>query len=273
MKKIDDLIRRYNDWSTGDDEADIFIKVKLKMIRSLFDEIKDSEERIYMEEIISKFAEIMDCQQEIIMNDIMVAAAEAGYGPPQHNWISASGERSPRTSKPILTADDIPWDPECDPADRELPVAIPPYLPPEGGFQTDEQVKKAFTNYLTYHAKRKSGKTFSTHTSYDYSSRVKVLMEIVCQEWQESNGDSRIQLNEQNLQSGCPFLNAYNNLPVLKEYVERKDQELREISMGLRQPMSAEEAKRNPLNNQRNLGNTTAALAKFEEFKNSILAQ
>ena len=95
-------------------------------------------------------------------------------------------------------------------------------------------------------------------------------MEIVCQEWAESNGDSRIQLTEQNLHAGCPFLNAYNNLHVLKEYVERKEQELRDISMGLRQPMSAEEVKRNPLNNQRNLGNTTAALAKFEEFKNKI---
>jgi hypothetical protein len=211
----------------------------------------------------------MDCQQDIIMTEIMAAAAEDGYGPPQHNWISASGERSPRTSRPILTADDIPWDPECDSAERE----IPPYLPPEGGFQTDEQVKKAFTNYLTYHAKRKSGKTFSTHTSYDYSSRVKVLMEIVCQEWQERNGDSRIPLNEQNLHSGAPFLNAYNNLSTLRAYVDRKDRELREISLGLRQPMSPEEAKRNPLNNQRNLGNTTAALAKFEEFKNRIEQQ
>ena len=113
MSKIDDLIRRYNDWSTGDDEADIFIKVKLRMIRSLFDEIKDSEERIFMEEIISKFAEIMDCQHEVIMNEVMAAAAADGYAPPQHNWISATGEQSPRTSRPIssrplLTIDDIP---------------------------------------------------------------------------------------------------------------------------------------------------------------------
>jgi hypothetical protein len=269
MNKIDDLIRRYNDCSTGDDEADIFIKVRLKMIRGLFEEIKGSEERIFMEEIISKFAEIMNCQQEVIGGLMTEIMAEAGYGPMKHNWISAYGERSPRTTQPFLTADQIPLDPECDPAERELPS----YLPPEGGFRTDEQVKKAFTNYLTYHAKRKSGKTFSTHTSYDYSSRVKVLMEIVCQEWQERNGDSRIPLNEQNLHSGAPFLNAYNNLSTLRAYVDRKDRELREISLGLRQPMSPEEAKRNPLNNQRNLGNTTAALAKFEEFKNRIEQQ
>ena len=87
MSKIDELIKRYEHLSTGDDEADIFIKVKLKMIRSLFEEIKGSEDCIYMEEIISKFAEIMDCQHEIIMTDIMVAAAAEGYGPPQHNWV------------------------------------------------------------------------------------------------------------------------------------------------------------------------------------------
>ena len=264
MSKIDELIKRYEHLSTGDDEADIFIKVKLKMIRSLFEEIKSSEDCIYMEEIISKFAEIMDRQHEIIMDEIMAAAAEAGYGPPQHNWVT-----KPNAVSHEITADDIPFDPDCDPAEPKDPV-VPPYMPPEGGFQSDEQVKKAFTNYLTYHAKRKSGKGFSTHTSYDYSSRVKVLMEIVCQEWAESNGDSHIQLTEQNLHAGCPFLNAYNNLYVLKEYVERKEQELRDISLGLRQPMSAEEAKRNPLNNQRNLGNTTAALTKFEEFKNKI---
>ena len=273
MSKIDDLIRRYNDLSTGDDEADVLIKVKLKMIRGLFDEIKGSEERAFMEEIISKFAEIMDCQHQVIGGLMTEIMAEAGYSPTQHNWISAFGEQSTRTSKPVLTEDDIPWDPECDTADRAVQLVVPSYLPPEGGFQTDEQVKKAFTNYLTYHAQRKNGKGFSTHTSYDYSSRVKVLAQIVCQEWLEHNRDSWIQLNEQNLQAGCPFLNAYNNIEALREYVDRKDQELYEISMGLRQPMSAEELMRNPLNNQRNLGTTTAALAKFEEFKRNILEQ
>ena len=62
MSKIEELIKRYENLSTGNDEADVFIKVKLKMIRGLFEDIKGSEECIYMEEIISKFAEIMDCQ-------------------------------------------------------------------------------------------------------------------------------------------------------------------------------------------------------------------
>lgn len=265
MKKIDDLIKQYSQGVTGDDEADVFIKVKLKMINTLFEEIKDSEECIYMEEIISKFAEIMKRQDEVISGLWTIMAAEDGYGPPQHNFVT-----NPNVVTHKLTADDIPMDPECDSAEIDDPIIPPSYLPPEEGFQTDEQVKKAFTNYLTYHAKRKNGKTLSTHTSYDYSSRVKVLMEIVCEEWAFSNGDTWIPLNDQELQAGGPFLNAYNNLPVLKAYVERKEQELRDISQGLRQPMSAEEVKRNPLNNQRNLNNTNAALTKFEEFKGSI---
>ena len=272
MNKIDDLIRRYNDWSTGDDEADIFIKVKLRMIRSLFDEIKDSEERIYMEEIISKFAEIMDCQHEVIGGLMTEIMADAGYGPMKRNWISASGERSPRTTQPILTADDIPWDPE------EVARAndIPSYLPPEGGFQTDEQAKKAFTNYLTYHVVRKTRagkvKPFSVHTIYDYSSRIKVLWEIVYGEWKASDRNGQIQLDAQSVVPGCAFLNAYHNLCVLQKYVEMKEVELREISTGLREPLSAEDIKRNPLNNVRNLNNTMAALAKLEEFKQSITA-
>lgn len=257
MKKIDDLIQLYSNRSTGDEEANIFIKVKLKMIRSLFEEIKGSEDRIYMEEIISKFAEIMDCQQEMID-----AANNCANNSMLHGFVAQ------RHLKP----EDIPWDPDCEPDEEESVKDIPSYLPPEGGFQNDEQVKKAFTNYLTYHVNRKTkagkDKPFSVHTIYDYSSRIKVLMEIAHNEWRAANRDSWMRLSEENLQAGSPFLNAYNNLPVLKQYVENKEQELREISMGLRR--LAPDGMRNPLNNIRNLNNTSAALARFEEFKKAI---
>ena len=267
MKKIDDLIRKYNDRSTGDEEADIFIRAKLKMIRGLFEQIKGSEDRIYMEEIISKFAEIMDCQQEIIQDEIIAAAAADGYGPPLHGWTS-----NPNAIPGKLTLDDIPWDPDCEPEETEVRKEIPSCLPPEGGFRSDEQVKKAFANYLTYHVNRKTkagkDRPFSVHTVYDYSSRIKVLMEIICEQWRAGNGDCGIQLREQDIQAGCPFLNAYNHIPVLRQYVERKEQELRDVSMGLREP--APEGQKNPLNNVRNLNNTSAALARFEEFKRNI---
>jgi hypothetical protein len=280
MTKIEELIKRYENLSTGNDEADVFIKVKLKMIRGLFEDIKGSEEHIYMEEIISKFAEIMDCQQEIIMEGIMADAAAAGYGPPQHNWVDASGNTSRTNSVTSditsrrLTADDIPWDPDCESFEREEPKdsVVPSYMPPEGGFQSDEQVKKAFINYLTYHVERKTkdgkDRPFSVHTIYDYSSRIKCLMEIVCEEWMASNKDGWIQLDEQTLRPGCPFLNAYHNISVLKRYVERKEQELIDISNGLREPMP--EGKRTPLDNGRNLTNTKAALVRFEDFRNAV---
>ena len=265
MSKIDELINKYENLSTGDDKEDVFIKVKLKMIRGLFEDIKGSEDRIYVEEIISKFAEIMDRQQEIIGGLLTEMAAEAGYRSLQHNWAAHPN---------AITADDIPWDPESKSFAQKEP-AVPPYMPPEGGFQSDEQVKKAFTNYLTYHVNRKTkagiDKPFSVHTIYDYSSRIKVLMEIVYEEWKTINKDSWIKLDEQKLQVGCPFLNAYNNISALKQYVARKEQELRDISMGLREP--APEGQKNPLNNPRNLNNTSAALVRFEAFKSSITKQ
>jgi hypothetical protein len=272
MTNIDKLIEQNKHRSTCDDEADVFIKVKLKMIRGLFEDIKGSEESIYMEEIISKFAEIMDCQYGVIGSLLEEIAAADGYGPITHGWTT-----DPNESRRKLTADDIPWDPDCEPCEREEPKdsVVPSYMPPEGGFRSDEQVKKAFINYLTYHVERKTkdgkDRPFSVHTIYDYSSRIKVLMEIVCEEWMASNKDSWIQLNEQTLQAESPFLNAYHNISVLKRYVARKEQELIDTSKGYCEPVPEE--KRTPLDNGRNLTNTKAALVRFEEFKEKIEMQ
>lgn len=268
MKKIEDMICRYD--GLGADEIDVYIKARLKMINGIYEQIKGSEEQIYMEEIVSKFLEIVECQRDTIMEYTIADAAAEGYGPPQTtNWVA-----NPNAAKRMLTADEIPWDPEEVPEEAVPAKEVPSYLPPEGGFQTDEQVRKAFTNYLTYHVVRvtKAGKEkpFSVHTIYDYSSRIKVLWEIVYDEWKNSNRDGKIQLDEQAIVPGCTFLNAYHNIPVLQEYVKMKEIEIREIATGLRKPLSAEEIQSNPLNNARNLGNTMAALAKLAEFKERI---
>ena len=96
-------------------------------------------------------------------------------------------------------------------------------------------------------------------------------MEIVYEEWIASNRDGWIQLSEQAVQAGCPFLNAYNNIETLKQYVERKERELYDISMGFSE--AAPDSQKNPLNNIRNLKNTIAALAKFEDFRNAVINQ
>ena len=244
MKYIEEQIQWYDDHSVRKD--DDLIKANLKLIDDLYKNVEYSEDRIFLDKIIATFCEIIEVQRSVI--DDLICEAEQG--------ITVAGQQKCVVALVGSVAEE---------------AELPSYLPPEGGFQTDEQVKKAFTNYLTYHAKRKNGKTFSTHTSYDYSSRVKVLMEIVCEEWASRNGDTWIPLGEQNLQVGCPFLNAYNNLHVLRMYVERKEQEIHDISVGLREPNP--DGARNPLNNYRNLGNSAAALTKFEEFKQCIEQQ
>ena len=270
MKKIDELIQRYDHIAADADE--LRAQVKLKMIKTLFEEIKDSKDCAYMEEIIAQFIDILeDLQYTIDIQKTEIAKAD-GYGPMAHGWISASGEviriSNPKTNAQ-LSPDDIPW------ADDEQVPEVPTFLPQAGEFQTDDQVKKAFTNYLTYHVDRKTkagkDKPFSVHTIYDYSSRIKVLMEIVFDEWMASNRDGCIPLSEQTVQAGRHFLNAYNNIDILKRYVECKEQELLEISMGLR--AAAPDSQKNPLNNIRNLKNTIAALAKFENFRNAVINQ
>ena len=259
MKTIDDLIRRYDHLMA--DVIGLHTQAKLKMVKALFAEIKDSKDCVYMEEIIAQFAEILEDMQDTIDWQMVEIAKADGYGPPDHNYLPGSK----------LTSADITLDPEGDCGNEQI-KEIPSFLPPEGGFKTDDQVKKAFTNYLTYHVERKTkagkDKPFSVHTIYDYSSRIKVLMEIVCEEWMASNRDGWIQLSEQTVQVGCPFLNAYNNIDILKQYVERKERELYDISMGFSE--AAPDSQKNPLNNIRNLKNTIAALAKFEDFRNAV---
>lgn len=261
MKMIDDLIRRYDHPMA--DVIEFHTQAKLKMIKALFEEIKGSKDCAYMEEIIAQFVDLLGDMQDTIDQQMVEIAKADGYGPLDHSFMSGFK----------LTTNNIPWDSEGGPLDTEQAKDIHSFLPQEDGFQTDDQVKKAFTNYLTYHVERKTkagkDKPFSVHTVYDYSSRIKVLMEIVCEEWIACNRDSWIQLNEQTVQAGCPFLNAYNNIDTLKQYVERKERELYDISMGVRE--AAPEGQKNPLNNIRNLKNTIAALAKFEEFKNKVL--
>ena len=51
-------------------------------------------------------------------------------------------------------------------------------------------------------------------------------------------------------------------------YGARLVQELRDIALGLIEAMP--DSQQNPLNNIRNLKNTIAALARFEEFRNKV---
>jgi hypothetical protein len=244
MQKLDDLIKRFDD--SMFEGVELHTAAKLKMIRTLFNEIQGSRDIAYMDEIVGQFVEILDYMQDIIEEQTIEIAQNQGYGPMTHSYMAAA-----------------PIAPEQKEQER------PSCLPPEGGFQEDDQAKKAFSNYLVYHVERRTKKNqlkpFSSHTIYDYTSRIKVLMEIVQEEW--DNGAEWLQLNPELLREGQPFLNAYHHIPVLREYVIRKEEELMEIAKGIR---PAPEGKKNPLNNSRNLNNTSAALAKFEAFRDYV---
>lgn len=215
MKKFSELLRQY---AQADDVAQLHLQAKLKMIKALYDELEGSKEAAYMDEILEIFSEIVQLQQDWLL-DLAVGEAKAGSA--------------------AVTDADIPWDPEEE---------IPSCMPPEGGFRTDAEVKKAFVNYLTYHVDRttKAGKAkpFSVHTVYDYCSRIKVLWEMVAAEQQPEE-----------CYPGCTFLNAFQQPQRLWWYLD-------DVRRGTVQP-----APGNPLSNPRNLGNTTAALTRFMEFK------
>lgn len=257
MKRIDDLIQRYDHVMA--DVIELHIQAKLKMIKALLAEIEGSKDYAYMEEIVAQFAELLEQQQDTIDAQMVEIAKADGYGPESQSFVPVR-----------MTADDTAQGAQRVLSEEERPSC----LPPEGGFQTDEQVKKAFTNYLTYHVNRKTkggkDKPFSVHTIYDYSSRLKVLWEIVYEEWKTGDQENRIQLDPQTILPGCTFLNVFHNTDALKKYVDMKDAQARRIAMGLCDPIPAEKAQSNPLNNPRNLANTNAALIRFEEFKRNI---
>ena len=143
-----------------------------------------------------------------------------------------------------------------------------------GEFKTDEQIRKAFSNYLKYHTikETKDGrkKTFSKYTVFDYCSRINILWKVLFAEWQDGKLEGVIQNFEECIVPGSSFLNVYQNIRSVELYIDMKNLQIREISAGLREPFSDEEMKINPLNNPKNLGNTVAALTKFIEFKKNI---
>ena len=231
MDKIDKLIKLYESNSARKESA--LIELNLKLIKELVGKIAGAQDMIYLDKVVSTFCEVVEIQAGVI----------SGL---EGNIPSVSTE-------------------EC------IAMEQNPYMPPQGGFTDDTQIKKAFVNYLKYHMVKKNGerKSMADSTAYDYSSRIKVLWEACYTEWKRGMLDSRFSSLSECALQGSTFLNAYLNISVLEEYVRYKGNELKRIEAGDRTPYTAEELKDNPLNNMRNLSNSVAALAKFVEFKRS----
>ena len=264
MESINKLINRYDQNATR--KEDDYIKANLELVKNLAKNIENSEDLLFIEKIIDTFCEIVEVQRDVIgelesenafssVSGVDLTGAKTGM----LGYVPARN----------LTAEDIPWDEDDAPSNLERLRERNPYIPPESGFEDDDQVREAFANYLKFHVEKKDGtpKMFSDTTVYDYCSRIKVLWQVLFREWQEGNLEGKISQFDECIQPGCTFLNAYYNTRTLKSYIKYKKEELSAVDAGVRAPFTKEEMLENPLNNVRNLSNTNAALEKFIEFK------
>ena len=217
------------------------IKANLKLILELAEKMTDPTDKIYIEKIISTFCEIVKMQKDII--------DEAN-----HSAMLAAGDAPAMAQIPCpapLLQDLTLW------AETQEHSCFAP----EGGFQTDEQIRRAFFNYLTYHTVKETRdgrqKPFSKHTVYDYCSKIKKLWEIFYTEWASDRVDANISFNAEGVAEGKTFLNAYRFADVLQHYTD--------MQWGR---MKSGESKTDDVSlfSPKVLGNTVAALAKFMEF-------
>lgn len=254
MKSIDELISSLE--NTMEREENDIIKANLALIKGLLPKIQNSQERLYMEKIIGTFCEIVDIQRDIINASDYADMIAAGFGP-----TGTTAYVSTVSSNQIDIISEIEQD-----------KAAHSYLPTMGEFQTDDEVRKAFYNYLKYHTikETKDGrqKQFSKHTIYDYCSRIRVLYETFFKDWQDGKLEGKISTIEDAIIPGKNFLNAYNIITTLRRYVSIKELELRQNPN-----IEKDGTDVNPLDNHKNLGNTVAALTKFEAFKRNVLTQ
>lgn len=78
MNRIDEMINWYKENETRREYT--LIKAKLKLIKSLLNEIENSEDRIFMEEIIDRFSDIVELQNTVISDREMELESLAAAG-------------------------------------------------------------------------------------------------------------------------------------------------------------------------------------------------
>ena len=124
------------------------------------------------------------------------------------------------------------------------------YMPlSQNRFETDKQLKKAFSNYLQYH----NAKKLSKFTAYDYCSRVKNLWKPFYSDWQNGKLDEIVNFSNEGVVNESPLLNVYNNIYSIMRYVNEKFLYLEKGTPA-----------------HKNWANASAALNKFEEFKQMV---
>ena len=206
MKKIEEQIKWYDDNATRKDDG--LIKANLKLINNLYNEIENSEDKIFLDKIINTFCEIIEIQKEVI-NDVAMAAEQGGLSSAPNQQAFA-----------------------VDYSDMKE-------------FSDDKQIQNAFTSHYL-------GKGKSSYTVNDYCSRIKNLWKSFYEEYKKGDLPKELIVNEEEINSDTPLLNAYHHIDVLTCYVSM----MIAISEG-----------------SRNWLNTRAALNKFSDFGVSIEAK
>ena len=186
MDKINQLIKWCEEHNTRKEY--ILIKARLKMIRTLCEELSSLDNERFVEEIVAAFSEIINIQQEII-DDMKM----------EHTTFLVGIQADAKTKEN---------------KDEKLNS----YLPVDGEFQTEQEIVKSFSNYLRYHHAKK----LSKFTAYDYCSRVKNLWAAFIVDIKEGRLVEAGQYSNEKVISNSPLLNSYNNINVLLRYVNRK---------------------------------------------------
>ena len=201
MKRLDELIKWYEDNASNKYEK--MICEELKVINNMFDELEDYDEQLFIDKIIRTFCEVVDNHRDKI-DDLEGRIDYFGSCNNQQNFV-------------------------------------PVYAPKMQGFENDEQVRKAFTYYLTHEVQ----KALSSYTINDYCSRIKILWKTFYEAYKNQELPDNLRVIEEKMSFGNPLLNAYRHAEEIHYYIH----------------FQIEQDKEN-----RNWTNARAAFNKFQEF-------
>ena len=95
MTKIDEQIQWYEQNATRKDED--LIKADLKLINNLYDEVENSEDKIFLDKIVGTFCEIVEIQRNVINSLLTDAEQGVSCASVSQNNRTCQGDRQDRT--------------------------------------------------------------------------------------------------------------------------------------------------------------------------------
>lgn len=176
MERLEKLIQWYENNTTSNYEE--LICKELKVINDMFDELDDLEEKLFIDKIIRIFCEVLENHHDKI---------DSLEGMIEHLTYNSNKQQN----------------------------FVPVYAPQMEGFETDEQLQKAFTYYLTHEVK----KPLSSYTINDYCSRIKILWKTFYDAYKNQELSQNLRVMEEQVTPDEPLLNVYNHLREICDYI------------------------------------------------------